>query len=163
MLVRGIEMMQEIVKVPIHTFYTPSNHDEMCGYHALKYLEAWFRKDPNVEIDISAYPRKYQLTAKRLLDIATEIKKTQTAKKEKAFVLRRLCRLKQSVLWAQADFNEMHGITAQRTDDTRNQRLLSSAEYHLLQATRGTRKAAISERFAKHRRLYMTKNADWCR
>ena len=108
MLVRGIEMLQEIVKVPIRTFYTPSNHDEMCGYHALKYLEAWFRKDTSVEIDISAYPRKYQLFGKTLIGYCHGDKENSNGSKEKASRLASLMPLEAKRLWAQADFNEMH-------------------------------------------------------
>ena len=34
MLARGIETLSDVA--PVRTFYTPSNHDEVNGYHALK-------------------------------------------------------------------------------------------------------------------------------
>jgi hypothetical protein len=108
MLVRGIEMLQEIVKVPIHTFYTPSNHDELSGYHALKYLEAWFRKDESVVIDISAYPRKYQLYGNMLIGYTHGAKEKDKGSYEKASRLASLMPIEARQLWAQALYHEFH-------------------------------------------------------
>ena len=108
MLVRGIEMLQDNIKVPIHTFYTPSNHDELSGYHALKYLEAWFRKDESVVIDTSAYPRKYQLYGNTLIGYTHGAKENDKGGYEKASRLASLMPNEARTLWGQALFHEMH-------------------------------------------------------
>jgi len=105
MLVRGIEMLSEIARVK--TFYTPSNHDEVNGYHALKYLEAWYRKDPNVEIDTDAYPRKYHLYGNTLLGY-THGEENDRGTKEKASRLASLMPNEARDLWGQAKYHEFH-------------------------------------------------------
>lgn len=106
MLVRGMEMLSEVA--PVKTFYTPSNHDESTGYHALKYLEAWFRKDPMVEINTDAYPRKYQLYGNTLIGYCHGDKENRRGTKEKASRLASLMPIEASSLWGQAKFREMH-------------------------------------------------------
>jgi len=111
MLVRGIEMLCEIA--PIKTFYTPSNHDEVNGYHALKYLEAWFRQHPDVTVDVSAYPRKYQLFGNTLIGYCHGHKENGKsgnggATKEKASRLASLMPLESSDMWAKAKSREFH-------------------------------------------------------
>jgi hypothetical protein len=106
MLVRGIETLSEIA--PVKTFYTPSNHDALTGYHALKYLEAWFRRDPNVMIDIDAYPRKYQLYGNTLIGYCHGDKENSRGTKEKASRLASLMPIEAANLWGQAKYREMH-------------------------------------------------------
>lgn len=106
MLVRGIEMLSEVAQVK--TFYTPSNHDEVNGYHALKYLEAWFRKDSNVHIDTSAFPRKYQLYGNTLLGYCHGDKENARGTREKASRLASLMPIEAKELWGQASYHEMH-------------------------------------------------------
>lgn len=65
MLVKGIEMLMQIASVK--TFYIPSNHDEMTGYHAMKYIQAWFRHDENVEVIQNAQPRFYHVYGENLI------------------------------------------------------------------------------------------------
>lgn len=106
MLVRGIEMLSELA--PVRTFYTPSNHDEVNGYHALKYLEAWFRRDTNVEINIDAYPRKYILYGNTLLGYCHGDKEESRGTKERASRLASLMPIEAKELWGQAVYHEMH-------------------------------------------------------
>jgi len=106
MLVRGIEMLEELA--PVKTFYTPSNHDEVNGYHALKYLEAWFRRDDNVTVDIDAYPRKYQLYGNTLIGYCHGDKEESKGTKERASRLASLMPLEAANLWAQARTREFH-------------------------------------------------------
>ena len=106
MLVRGIEMLSEIA--PVKTFYTPSNHDEMTGYHALKFIEAWFRKDPNVSINTDAYPRKYELYGNTLLGFTHGVKENGSGGKDKASRLASLMPIEARNLWGQAVYHEMH-------------------------------------------------------
>lgn len=59
MLVDGIELLRDELNVPIHTFYTRSNHDMQVSYYAVNYLYAWFHKDQRVEVDNEPIGRKY--------------------------------------------------------------------------------------------------------
>lgn len=106
MLVRGIEMLENIA--PVKTFYTPSNHDEVNGYHALKYLEAWFRKDSNISIDTDAYPRKYQLYGNTLLGYCHGSTEKGKGTKEKASRLASVMPIEAPILWGQSKYREMH-------------------------------------------------------
>lgn len=106
MLTRGIEMLCEIA--PVETFYTPSNHDELCAYHALLYLESWFRNDPNVTVDPSAYPRKYHLFGNTLIGFTHGSTEASKGSKEKASRLASLMPIEAKEYWSQAQFYEMH-------------------------------------------------------
>jgi hypothetical protein len=106
MLVRGIEMLSEVA--PVKTFYTPSNHDEVNGYTALKYLEAWFRKDPNIEVNTDAYPRKYQLYGNTLIGYCHGDKENSSGSKEKASRLASLMPLEAAEFWSKSLYREMH-------------------------------------------------------
>ena len=106
MLVRAIETLESIA--PVKTFYTPSNHDEVNGYHALKYLEAWFRKDPNVDINTDAFPRKYMLYGNTLLGFSHGSTENGKGSKEKASRLASVMPIEAPVLWGQAKHREMH-------------------------------------------------------
>lgn len=106
MLVRGVEMLSSIA--PVKTFYTPSNHDALSGYHALKYMEAWFRRDPNIEIDTDAYPRKYELYGNTLLGYCHGDKEESRGTKERASRLASLMPIEARALWGQARYHEMH-------------------------------------------------------
>jgi hypothetical protein len=106
MLVRGVEMLSDIA--PVKIFYTPSNHDMVTGYHALKYLEAWYRRDPNVEINTDAYPRKYILYGNTLLGYCHGDKEESRGTKERASRLASLMPIEAKELWGQAVYHEMH-------------------------------------------------------
>lgn len=106
MLVSGISMLSQIA--PVKTFYTPSNHDEVNGYHALKYLEAWFRKDANVEVCTDAKPRKYHLYGTTLLGFGHGDKEGGNGSKEKASRLASCMPIEAPELWAKARFREFH-------------------------------------------------------
>lgn len=106
MLVTAIELMLEIA--PVYTFYKRSNHDEETCYHAIKYLEAWFRREPNVVIDIDAFPRKYLLIGKTLVGYAHGDKENDKGTKEKASRLASLMPIEARELWSQARFYEFH-------------------------------------------------------
>lgn len=98
-LVQAITMLSEIA--PVKTFYLASNHDELTAYHATKYLEAWFRNDPSVEIDSSPMARKYMLYGNTLLGFTH-------GDKEKANRLSSLMPNEAKELWGQAKYAEMH-------------------------------------------------------
>lgn len=106
MLVSAVDILAKIA--PVKTFYTPSNHDEVNGYHALKYLEAWFRNVPSVEVNTDAYPRKYQLYGKTLIGYTHGDKENSKGTKEKASRLASLMPIEAPKLWAEAKFREFH-------------------------------------------------------
>lgn len=99
MLVNGITTLSEIA--PVKTFYTASNHDEQTGYTALKYLEAWFRNDPNVGIDTRPIARKYIAYGNTLLGFTH-------GDKEKPKTLSMLMPNEARELWGKAKYCEMH-------------------------------------------------------
>lgn len=106
MLVRGIEMLETVA--PVKTFYTPSNHDEVNGYHALKYLEAWFRKDPNIEINTDAYPRKYIEYGNTLIGFCHGATENGRGNHNKASRLASLVPLEAPEMWGRTKYREMH-------------------------------------------------------
>lgn len=106
MLVNAIDVLSKIA--PIKTFWTPSNHDEVTGYHALKYLDAWFRANPNIEIDSGASYRKYQLYGNTLIGYTHGCKIHSNGTKEKASRLASLMPIEAREMWGQAQYCEMH-------------------------------------------------------
>jgi len=112
MLVGGIDMLSKMgtdkPAVQVKTFYTPSNHDEVNGYHALQYLAAWFRQDQNIEINTDAYPRKYQLYGNTLLGYGHGDKEGGGGTKDKASRLAAMMPIEAAAMWAQARYREFH-------------------------------------------------------
>ena len=106
MLVEGIENLMRIA--PVKTFYIPSNHDQMTGYYALKYLSAWYRNCERVEINTNASPRKYILYGKTLLGFTHGDKEKGKGTKEKASKLASVMPIEAANLWGKAKYREMH-------------------------------------------------------
>lgn len=106
MLVRATEMLRDIA--PVRMFYIRSNHDEQTAYHALKYLEAWFRHDSDVTVDTNAYPRKYQVYGNTLIGYCHGDKENSKGSYEKASRLASLMPLEASEWWGQTCYHEMH-------------------------------------------------------
>ena len=99
MLVDAITMLSELA--PVKTFYTASNHDEATAYHAIKYLEAWFRKDSRIEVNTDARPRKYLLYGNVLLGYTH-------GDKEKPSRLSSLMPNEARTLWGESVTREIH-------------------------------------------------------
>lgn len=57
MLVEAIDLLSQFA--PVSTFYIGSNHDKQTSYCATEHLAAWFRNNPNVEVDTDPKIRKY--------------------------------------------------------------------------------------------------------
>ena len=116
MLARAIEMLEPGEDAdgnptgiaPVKTFYTPSNHDESTAYHALQFIRAWFRNDPNVDVNQDAYPRKYILYGKTLIGYTHGDKENDKGSKEKASRLASLMPIEAIDLWGKAIYHEMH-------------------------------------------------------
>lgn len=99
LLVDAITRLAELA--PVKTFYTASNHDEITSYHAIKYLDAWFRRDEGIEINTDARPRKYQLYGNVLLGYTH-------GDKEKPARLASLMPNEARQLWGASVIREMH-------------------------------------------------------
>lgn len=106
MLVGAIDTLRQIA--PVKSFYTPSNHDELNGYHALQFLAAWFRRDDDVEINIDAFPRKYQLYGNTLIGYCHGSTENANGTKDKASRLASLMPIEAADLWGRAKYREMH-------------------------------------------------------
>ncbi len=106
MLVTSVEMLAQIA--PVKTFYTPSNHDEVTGYHAALYLNSWFRNDPRVEVDTSARRRQYKLYGNTLIGYGHGDKENDKGTKDKASRLASLMPIETPELWAKAKYREFH-------------------------------------------------------
>lgn len=106
MLAQGIEILKQIA--PVRTFYTPSNHDEMSAYHALLLLEAYFRNDPEVQVDPEPYPRKFVLYGITLLGFCHGNTENSKGSKDKASRLASTMPIEARELWSQAKVYEMH-------------------------------------------------------
>ena len=99
LLVDAIVILSELA--PVKTFYTASNHDEITSYHAIKYLEAWFRKDQSITINTDARPRKYQLYGNTLIGYTH-------GDKEKPARLASMIPNEARTLWGSSVMREMH-------------------------------------------------------
>lgn len=107
MLIDGISLLSEIA--PVKTFWTASNHDEVTGYHAIKYLDAWFRKDPDVQIDTDARARKYLLYGNTLIGFTH-------GDKERAKRLQTLMPNEAAEWWSQSKYHEFHTAHLHKED-----------------------------------------------
>ena len=54
-------------KVKFHFKYVPGNHDEMFSYFICKYLKAWYKNHPNVEVDAEPTLTKYYRNGSNLI------------------------------------------------------------------------------------------------
>lgn len=68
MIVKAIDLLKDICKVSI--IYIMGNHDEVSGFKLAKFIDAWFRNEPNVSVDYQPIARKYKLFGKTLLCFA---------------------------------------------------------------------------------------------
>lgn len=68
MIIKTIDVLKNIANVKV--VYVMGNHDELTGYKLAKYVDAWFRNEPRVEVDYSPTPRKYKVFGKTLFCFA---------------------------------------------------------------------------------------------
>lgn len=68
MTVKAVDMLSHVA--PVHVVYVPGNHDNLTGYKLAKYVDAWFRDDADIDVDISPKPRKYFVFGKTLFVFA---------------------------------------------------------------------------------------------
>ena len=67
-LVTALDILSQYA--PVKTFYIASNHSRQVDFYATCYLEAWFRNNKNVEIDVNLKPRYYLHYGTNLLGFA---------------------------------------------------------------------------------------------
>lgn len=106
LLTRAILTLRDIA--PITTFYTPSNHDVMTGYHAVKFIEAYFKNDANVFVDTSPSARKYYILGNTLVGYCHGDKEGGNGTKERASRLASCMPIEAPELWAKAATREFH-------------------------------------------------------
>ena len=65
--VKCIEMFRHIA--PVDVLHSMSNHDYQSGFHLAHALKSWFRKDDDVDFDISVAHRKYYQYGSNLIGL----------------------------------------------------------------------------------------------
>jgi hypothetical protein len=65
--VKCIEMLRHIA--PVDVLHSMSNHDYQSGFHLAHALKSWFRKDNDVDFDISVAHRKYYQYGSNLIGL----------------------------------------------------------------------------------------------
>jgi len=65
--VKCIEMLRHIA--PVDVLHSMSNHDYQSGFHLAHALKSWFRKDDDVDFDISVAHRKYYQYGSNLIGL----------------------------------------------------------------------------------------------
>ncbi len=65
--VKCVEILREIA--PVDVVHSMSNHDYQSGFHLAHALKSWFRKDSEVNFDISVAYRKYYKYGKNLIGL----------------------------------------------------------------------------------------------
>lgn len=68
MTIKAIDLLKAIA--PVDVIYIAGNHDLVAGFKLSKYIQAWFRNDVDVTVDISPLPRKYVVFGKTLFVFA---------------------------------------------------------------------------------------------
>jgi hypothetical protein len=56
-LIEAIAFLSEIA--PVHALYVPGNHDKTTSFYATTYMDAWFRHNANVTVDVEPTTRRY--------------------------------------------------------------------------------------------------------
>lgn len=98
-IISAIDRLQQYA--PVKTFYTASNHSRQMEYYATKFLEAWFRNNPRVEIDADGKARHYELYGKNMIGFTH-------SSYEKPARLPFLMSVEEPKMWASSTHREMH-------------------------------------------------------
>ena len=100
LFVEAIDYLKQLA--PVHVKQIPGNHDGERIYYAGAFLSAWYRNDPNVEIDNEPKARKYFKYGKNLIGFAhgDAVKKIDR--------LHSLMPLEAKEYWAQTNNREWH-------------------------------------------------------
>lgn len=65
--VKAIDYLRTVA--PVKVAYVPGNHDRTSAWHLVSYLDAWYRNDKEVEIDMTPTTRKYELYGCNLIGL----------------------------------------------------------------------------------------------
>lgn len=107
LLIYAIDRLKNIAHV--ETFYTPSNHDKMSSFYAVRTIRAWYKDDPNVTVSMNTQPRKYYLYGNVLLGFCHGDQEGRESKtKERASRLASLMPIESPEMWGKAKYREMH-------------------------------------------------------
>lgn len=68
MTVKAIDILKDVAQVDV--IYVAGNHDLTAGFKLAKFIQAWFRNDEKVNVDVSPLPRKYTVFGKTLFVFA---------------------------------------------------------------------------------------------
>lgn len=68
MTIQAIDLLKEIA--PVEVVLINGNHDRVSGNFLANFIDAWYRNDPNVVVDVSPLPRKYYVFGKTLFCFA---------------------------------------------------------------------------------------------
>ena len=98
-LVTAIDILSQYA--PVKTFYIASNHSRQVDFYATCYLEAWFRNNDNVDIDVNLKPRYYIHYGTNLLGFAHSYY-------EKKQNLPHLMSVECSKEWGESTYREYH-------------------------------------------------------
>lgn len=69
MTIKAIDILKDCCN-KVSVIYVMGNHDEVTGFKLAKYIDAWFRNEPKVEVDCRPQARKYKLYGKTLMCFA---------------------------------------------------------------------------------------------
>ena len=102
LLVDAIMLLKQ-TGVPVDVVVIPGNHDFERSYYMGKFLEAWFNKDPQVNVNNGASPRKYYRFGKVLLGLTHG-----SEEKESSLPLLMATDIESKPLWSETVYHEWH-------------------------------------------------------
>jgi hypothetical protein len=98
-MVRAIDRCLQVA--PVLVKLVPGNHDYTTSFHTARFLQAWYRNCPDVEVDCEPTTRKYLLYGKTLIGWTHGCS-------EKMAALPNIMAMEQKQAWAQANWYEWH-------------------------------------------------------
>lgn len=105
MFIKGVELLIKSIdllaqKCPVDVLYIPGNHDKTIGFFALQTLNAWYRNDPWVNINIDFKTRQYYRYGKSLIGFSHGDKDCKR--------LETLMPVEEPKHWGETTFREFH-------------------------------------------------------
>ena len=102
LLVDAINLLKQ-TGVPVDVMVIPGNHDFERSYYMGSYLSAWFKDDPNVDINNHASPRKYYRWGNVLLGLTHG-----SEEKEASLPMLMATDIESKPHWSDTKFHEWH-------------------------------------------------------
>lgn len=105
-----VHAIKQFVKIaPVETFYTPSNHDKMASFYAIRLVEAYFRNHANVTVHKSVKRRFYYSYGNSLIGFCHGDQEGRASRtKQRASRLASLMPIEAREQWGKAVYREMH-------------------------------------------------------